>query len=251
MSILPGFSHVLPLSEGAGVADAFHARAPGLWPSRAVLLGEPCLLSECLREALQAADVETSYSCLTHPLSPPALSRDIFVVFLARCGDRTVAFLKQRMHELRLHSRRPMIVGLVEDASDQANALCAIGFTALVIGIPSVTFAVDFVRLMLGSAMAAGQLDADEAHELVATSLEQPERERRLTVAVIPGVCFTARELQLLELLRRGMQNKLMAHELGISVSTVKAHLRSIMMKLKAKNRTQAICTIEGLYQSG
>jgi DNA-binding NarL/FixJ family response regulator len=48
----------------------------------------------------------------------------------------------------------------------------------------------------------------------------------------------------LLDLLRRGLQNKLIAYELGISQSTFKAHLRSIMMKLKAKNRTQAICML-------
>ena len=40
------------------------------------------------------------------------------------------------------------------------------------------------------------------------------------------------------------MQNKLIAYELGISQSTVKAHLRSIMMKLKAKNRTEAACML-------
>jgi len=57
-------------------------------------------------------------------------------------------------------------------------------------------------------------------------------------------VCFTRRETELLDLLRRGMQNKLIAYELGISESTVKAHLRSIMAKLKAKNRTQAVCIL-------
>ena len=41
------------------------------------------------------------------------------------------------------------------------------------------------------------------------------------------------------------MQNKLIAYELGISQSTVKAHLRSIMMKLKAKNRTEVACMLE------
>ena len=60
----------------------------------------------------------------------------------------------------------------------------------------------------------------------------------------MPDVCFTPRELDIRDLLRRGMQNKLIAYELGISQSTVKAHLRSIMMKLKAKNRTEAACML-------
>ena len=40
------------------------------------------------------------------------------------------------------------------------------------------------------------------------------------------------------------MPNKIIAYELGISQSTVKAHLHNIMAKLHAKNRTHAICLI-------
>ena len=39
--------------------------------------------------------------------------------------------------------------------------------------------------------------------------------------------------------LRSGHQNKIIAYELGISESTVKVHLRNIMKKLNASNRTQ------------
>jgi DNA-binding NarL/FixJ family response regulator len=35
-----------------------------------------------------------------------------------------------------------------------------------------------------------------------------------------------------------------MAFRLGISESTVKAHLRNIMTKLRAKNRTQTVCML-------
>ena len=54
------------------------------------------------------------------------------------------------------------------------------------------------------------------------------------------GRCvFTPREHEILELLRRGLQNKNIAHALLISESTVKVHLRNIMKKLQATNRTQ------------
>jgi DNA-binding NarL/FixJ family response regulator len=45
--------------------------------------------------------------------------------------------------------------------------------------------------------------------------------------------------MELLEHLNRGLQNKNIAHLLGISESTVKVHLRNIMRKLNATNRTQ------------
>jgi DNA-binding NarL/FixJ family response regulator len=51
---------------------------------------------------------------------------------------------------------------------------------------------------------------------------------------------FTERELEVLEHLRQGKPNKIIAHELSMQESTVKIHVRRIMKKLKATNRTQA-----------
>jgi DNA-binding NarL/FixJ family response regulator len=51
---------------------------------------------------------------------------------------------------------------------------------------------------------------------------------------------LTAREQAVLLLLREGMPNKIIAHRLGISLSTVKAHVHSIMTKLHSRNRTEA-----------
>jgi DNA-binding NarL/FixJ family response regulator len=53
---------------------------------------------------------------------------------------------------------------------------------------------------------------------------------------------FTPRELKVLERLSLGEANKIIAHELQMSESTVKVHIRSIMNKLKVKNRTEAVC---------
>ena len=50
---------------------------------------------------------------------------------------------------------------------------------------------------------------------------------------------FTPREIEVLHRLRQGLQNKIIAFELGISESTVKVHLRNVMKKLHASNRTQ------------
>ena len=56
----------------------------------------------------------------------------------------------------------------------------------------------------------------------------------------------TNREREVIRLLRLGRPNKMIAHELGISESTVKIHIRNIMHKLGATNRTQAACFLEG-----
>ncbi len=52
---------------------------------------------------------------------------------------------------------------------------------------------------------------------------------------------FTQRQAQILDCLRRGMANKLIAYELKMCESTVKVHVRNIMKKLKATNRTQVV----------
>jgi DNA-binding NarL/FixJ family response regulator len=52
---------------------------------------------------------------------------------------------------------------------------------------------------------------------------------------------FTPREAQVLAALRRGQSNKVIASDLNLSENTVKVHVRHIMRKLHATNRTQAV----------
>lgn len=51
---------------------------------------------------------------------------------------------------------------------------------------------------------------------------------------------LTPRERAVLELLEQGMANKIIAYRLGMSQSTVKAHVHSIISKLNVRNRTEA-----------
>jgi DNA-binding NarL/FixJ family response regulator len=52
---------------------------------------------------------------------------------------------------------------------------------------------------------------------------------------------LTPRELEVLELVTEGLPNKAIADRLGISDQTVKFHLASILGKLGASNRTDAV----------
>ncbi|WP_337184975.1 response regulator transcription factor [Shinella sp.] len=51
---------------------------------------------------------------------------------------------------------------------------------------------------------------------------------------------LTTREVEILDLLCKGTQNKLIAYRLKLSENTVKAHIRNIYRKLRVTNRTEA-----------
>ncbi len=59
-------------------------------------------------------------------------------------------------------------------------------------------------------------------------------------------VRLTARELEILELLERGMSNKDIARHLGIEVATAKNHVHNILGKLQVHGRGQAAARIRG-----
>lgn len=58
---------------------------------------------------------------------------------------------------------------------------------------------------------------------------------------------FTQRQQEVARALRRGKANKIIAYELNLRESTVKVHIRNIMKKLKATNRTEVAYKISEL----
>jgi len=62
---------------------------------------------------------------------------------------------------------------------------------------------------------------------------------------------FTNRQLEVALALRRGKANKIIAYELNLRESTVKVHIRNIMKKLKATNRTEVAFKINDLFPAG
>jgi DNA-binding NarL/FixJ family response regulator len=58
------------------------------------------------------------------------------------------------------------------------------------------------------------------------------------TVRPIDGL-FTSREVAVVEALTKGKSNKTIAYELNLCESTVKVHIRNIMKKVQATNRTE------------
>lgn len=62
-----------------------------------------------------------------------------------------------------------------------------------------------------------------------------------LMAAGEPDVALTARELDVLALIAEGASNKTIARRLEISVHTVKFHIASLLDKLDAQDRAEAV----------
>ncbi len=89
----------------------------------------------------------------------------------------------------------------------------------------------------------ASVLSNVEGVELVGASLEA---DAVIVATTAPGdadaeVALTARELEVLALLAEGASNKLIARRLGISTHTAKYHVASLLEKLDAVSRTDAV----------
>jgi DNA-binding NarL/FixJ family response regulator len=76
--------------------------------------------------------------------------------------------------------------------------------------------------------------------------LAEPAPEGAQTVAAHNGLGLTPRQTDVLGLLARGLPNKSIARELGLSEATVKVHLLAIFRVLQARNRTEAVVAAQG-----
>jgi NarL family two-component system response regulator LiaR len=74
----------------------------------------------------------------------------------------------------------------------------------------------------------------------IATQLVRRVREPAEAGPALSGAELTRRELEVLELLSRGMDNPEIARALFLSQHTVKNHVSSILVKLQVENRIQA-----------
>ncbi len=106
----------------------------------------------------------------------------------------------------------------------------------------------------LGSAPPRGILRRDASAAKIVTALQSIAQgltviEPDFLVQVAPARMLdeppaeelTPREMQVLQLLARGLANKTIAQELGISEHTVKFHVNAILGKLGAQSRTDAV----------
>jgi DNA-binding NarL/FixJ family response regulator len=129
-------------------------------------------------------------------------------------------------------------IGDVEDMAHVMKILeyGARGYIPTSVGLDVAIEAVSLARAG-GIFVPASSLTSFQQH----LSGEKPSQD-----GVMNGL-FTARQAAVADALRRGKANKIIAYELNLCESTVKVHIRNIMKKLKAKNRTEVAYKINDM----
>jgi len=80
---------------------------------------------------------------------------------------------------------------------------------------------------------------------IAGTLLRCVSNSERLKLAPVPAH-LTSREIEILRLISIGLSNKEIARQLGISVSTTKSHVHSLLGKMKLQRRSEVAALLNG-----
>ena len=136
------------------------------------------------------------------------------------------------------------------DAADVADAI-KVGAKGYLESNVALAVLIQSLRLlMIGGTAFPGILPCDKLGTIGNTRAMQPATMRREEGTVSPVGLFTPKELEVLSGLGEGKPNKIIAYELDICETTVKVHMRHIMRKLGATNRTHAALLASEMFTS-
>jgi FixJ family two-component response regulator len=100
----------------------------------------------------------------------------------------------------------------------------------------------DFLSKPVSSEQLLGAIERALAHHVIARA-----QRSRLDVMRAQIAAFTPRERQVFELVVRGKINKQIAHELGTTERTIKAHRQQVMEKAKVQSLAELVSIAEQL----
>jgi DNA-binding NarL/FixJ family response regulator len=207
-----------------------------------VIIERRALIRDCLVRCLKDGkrnDVIQSFSTVEEWLKERPHTSPGSVIVLCSAGrteaevDRDVAVLSQAIADISI-----IILSDREDAGSVLSALDkgARGYISTSMAFDVAVQAIRLVRAGGTFVPARTLIASRDSIEKLRSSSENP-----------PSGLFTGRQLAVVEALRQGKANKIIAYELNICESTVKVHVRNIMKKLRAKNRTEVAFLMNGI----
>jgi DNA-binding NarL/FixJ family response regulator len=167
---------------------------------------------------------------------------DMTVVAEAANGQQAVELYRRHLPDVALLDLRMPVMG----GTEAAAAIRAEFPQARMIALTTYCGDED-IRRALAAGMQA-YLTKDVLHDELLNAIRAVHEGRRYLppsvaaalAAQLPRPDLSARELQVLELIVRGLANKQIGYTLTIAEHTVKNHVKNILSKLGVQDRTQA-----------
>ena len=226
--------------DGAGISHAILQNVPANL-CRFAVIEKRDFLRECLARSLSSCStiaVESFPSVEQALKSPKTMDASLMILSVVRLSEGEAR--RELMDLFRAMPHLPTIVlAHEEDVSGALEALGsgAKGYIPASLGFEIAIEAMRFVNAG-GTYIPA---------ECLLAARRAPVTNARPDVA---GT-ITNRELAVIQALRQGKPNKIIAFELNMCESTVKVHVRHLMKKLHAKNRTEVAMKAGDIIQAG
>ncbi len=211
-----------------------------------VLIDERILARECLRSSLAAHPAPWDVvACSTmeewqnEADRHPPLAAVLLHVGSANITDSHMEELIRQT--IKLSGSAPLII--LADRDDVVQIVNALdyGVRGYIPSSVSVEVCVEAINLALAGGVFVPASTVFAMREVINGDAAHDQRLTEM---------FTPRQIQVAEAIWQGKPNKIIAYELNMCESTVKVHIRNIMQKLKATNRTEAAYKVSNLFSS-
>eukprot|EP01037_Dinobryon_pediforme_P017322 gene17322-17513_t len=215
-----------------------------------ILIDRRTVVRDCISHILRSSSLCLDVLGISTIKELQDASADLVLVGLER-GPTHWQNLKEQLFDIKRLLPGVPIVAITDNEEPQyLREALKYGVSGIVPTTMGVQIAVAVIELALAGGhyapsdlLAEHLTEVEDCDELPAEPVDPIKARTGPSHPVKPCVSshctFTFREQQILEQLKMGTQNKLIAYNLGISENTVKTHLRNIMKKLHATNRTR------------
>ncbi|HYU34305.1 MAG TPA: response regulator transcription factor [Thermoanaerobaculia bacterium] len=195
-----------------------------------MVLGGDRVFAEALEAVLAAEERLRLCTASAEGDGPPA------IILIDASFDPAEALALTWSARERFPEAQVMVIG-VEREDERVLEFIEAGAAAYVLKSASPSRLIEALRsLHEGEVYSSPHLAAAALERIAAL-----ENGREPVPAPLPCEPLTARELETLSLMARGLRNKEIAHALHITVQTVKNHVHNILNKLRARRRRDAV----------
>lgn len=235
---------------GSGMENADQGKKLGLSGRAILVVAKADLFSECMVEALSKKfpDSRVESSPNSKPISEKDISDTKLVLFYHVSGVELHEAL-QAVHE----NSPETSIGLVVEAIDMLEPYVSRLVEARIIdGVLPLNLRLDVFMAAIDLLMKGGEHFPSALLSRLGNQGTQLEpslyqaksvdaaRANALKLRRNDMAALTTREVQILDLICKGTQNKIIADKLRLSENTVKVHVRNIYKKMNVRNRTEA-----------